>query len=639
LEYLNMKRFCAFILTLALPLAAHCAEEDQLLTVLQSDQSFNAKDTACSRLKSIGTAQSIPVLASLLTNDDLSHSARYALESMPFPQAGDALLAALAKTSGSNEVGIINSLAMRHETAAIPRFGKLLHDSDPVVATAAAEGLGHLGGPKAVKFLEGALAQATDLVRAAEVDGLLTCGNKYLTEKKDAAALKIFQSLSDNEKEDGIRLAAWRGILLASGRKGVDLLAESINGADGAKQAAALEVAGQLKGAVVTKVLADTLPQASVPVQIALLQCLDLRGDPSAMSAVAALIDSPDANVRLAAITALGDLGDGSVALVLAQRAAANNGAERAAARRSLDDLRHGNVTPALLEPLASAPPDVALELIRALGDRGDASAAPAILKLARSPDDSIRSASLQALAILATPAESADLVQMIVQATNDDARSEIADALSSICQRGHWDAQPLLEVVTHGSLEARLALLPVCSSLVEAPAREALRAAMADPEPRVRDAAIHALCDTHDGQLLPDLVEVACGNRDQKFKVLAVRGCVRLATKEEDVKLSNNEKLDALRKILATPLEQQEKSQILSGLGTMGNAQALALAMPLLEDPSVRLEAAQAVIHISTAISKAQPEEAGAALKKVLVMSINPATRKSAEKAYKNIP
>ena len=634
-----MRRFCAVLISLALPLAAHCAEEDQLLGVLQSSQSLHDKDAACARLKWIGTAQSIPALAALLTNDDLSHSARYALESMPWPEASAALLGALAKTSGSNEVGIINSLAMRHDTAATPRLSKLLRDSDSVVAVAAAQALGRIGGVKAVKSLEAALPEAASPVRGAEIDGLLDCANTLLTEGRNGPALKIFQSLYDKEKEDSIRQAAFRGVILASGEKGVELMAAAIAGAAAPCRGAALQLAGQMNYPGVTKALADALPRVEAPVQISLLQCLAQRGDVSALAAVTALADSTDANVRLAAITALGDLGDGSVAPLLARKAASSTGAERNAARQSLTGLRHGEVTPALLDSLASATPEVSLEVIRALGDRGDSSAAPALLQLARGPNDSSRAASLQALASLAGAAQIPDLVQLVIQTTNEDVRSETADALNSICQRVHGNAQPVLDAVAHGPLEARLALLTVCGSLTEAPGREALRAAMADPEPRVREAATRALCETHDGELLPDLVQVACSNPDKKFRTLAVAGCVRLATQEEDVKLPNDQKLDAFKKILATPLDKQEKRLVLSGLSAMSDNQALALATPLLDDASVRVEAAHAVIHISTSISAAQPAEAGAALKKVLAMSINPATRKSAEKAFKNIP
>src|ERR1043165_631628 len=84
--------------------------EQQLITVLQSNASLTEKDDACAKLKFIGTSHCIPALAALLTNEQLSHSARYALEPMKGPEAGKALLDALSKTKGLVEVGVINSL-------------------------------------------------------------------------------------------------------------------------------------------------------------------------------------------------------------------------------------------------------------------------------------------------------------------------------------------------------------------------------------------------------------------------------------------------------------------------------------------------------------------------------------------------
>ena len=94
---------------------AQADEEGQLIAVLQSGSSLTKKDAACARLKRIGTDQSVPALAALLTNEQLSHSARYALESMTSAKAGEALIEALGKTSGPTKVGIINSLGFRGE--------------------------------------------------------------------------------------------------------------------------------------------------------------------------------------------------------------------------------------------------------------------------------------------------------------------------------------------------------------------------------------------------------------------------------------------------------------------------------------------------------------------------------------------
>jgi len=631
------------LLALALPSWSAPDDEDQQVAILQSEHSLTEKDAACARLKWIGTARCVPALAALLTDEQLSHSARYALESMPGPEAEAALLQALAKTSGSNQIGVINSLAVRQDAVAAPALGKLLSAADANAACAAAMALGRIGGPQALAGLQAAWRGSdSGPVHAAEFDGLLACANKLLTEGDHPAALKIFQNLSRTSHTEGTRQAAFRGVILASGRRGISLMAKAIVGTDGAEQGAALQVAVQMEGSDATKTLADLLPKVQVPVQIALLDCLDRRGDSSALAAVAKRADSSDPDVRVAAINALGDLGDGSVAVLLAGKAASGAGPEKIAARLALVNLRRGEVTPALLQAFATAAPAVKPELIRALGDRGDTSAVPRLLEMARSQDEGMQSSSLQALALLAGPDQLPDLVQLAVQAPTDDARSEAADALDSACQRiesrsGHCDVRALVEAVQSGPLAARLALLPVCSGLAEAPVREVLRAALKDSEVRVREAARHALCDTCDGELLPDLLQSA-GDDDAKTRLLAIRGCVRLVTQEEGVKLSNEQKLAVLKTILDKPLEAPEKRLVLSGLAPIPDRQALDLATTMLNDPAVQAEAAQSVITIAQSLAATQPDEAGAALTKALAAVTDPATQASAIEARKKI-
>jgi HEAT repeat protein len=647
----DMKRILLLVLSLlAGVLSAWSAptfaegDEDQQIAILQSAHSLAEKDAAGARLKWIGTARCVPALATLLTDEQLSHSARYALESMPGPEAEAALLQALAKTSGSNQIGVINSLAVRRDIKAAPALGTLLSEANTNVACAAAMALGRIGGTEARAALLAAWPHSgSGAVHDAEFDGLLACANKLLTERDQTTALKIFQILYRSSKTEGTRQAAFRGLILASGPRGISLMAEAIAGNDGANQGAALQVAAQVEGADATKALADLLPKVQTQVQIALLDCLDRRGDSSAMQAVAQMAGSSDPDVRLAAINALGDLGDGSVAVLLADKAASSSGPEKIAARLALLNLRHGEVTPALLEAFTTAASAVKAELIRALGDRGDASAAPRLLELARSQDEGMRSSSFQALALLASPAQLPDLVQLVVQASADDARSEAADALGSACQRiesrsGHCDVQALAEAVRTGPLAARLALLPVCSGLAEAPVRQTLRAALEDSEIRVREAAQHALCDTHDSELLPDLLQLAGAAGDEKTRLLAIRGCVRLVTQVEGVKLSNDQKIAALKTILDNPLQAPEKRLVLSGLAPIPDSKALALAVTMLDDTAVQAEAAQSVILIAQPLATTRPDEAAAALTKVLAVITDLTTQASALEARKKI-
>ena len=370
--------------------------EQSLIAALQSAQtSAHDKDAACAQLKRIGTEAAIPALAALLTDDQLSHSARYALESMPSPQAGQALLEALPKTSGANRIGIINSLGERAEPAATKPLATALTDADAAVAIAAAEALGKIGGPAAQKALDQAPPQASPAVRDAVTDALLRCA----TRTHDAAAFKKLYAGASN---DAVRVAAYRGWIESSGRKGLRLVTQGILGGDSAAQTAALQLAREIQASGATTALAKLLPQVPAAVQIALVEALEQREDPQATPAILALMPQADVDLRVACLNALGNLGDGSVVAPLAKSAATGDVAEKRAARTALLNLRRGQATDALVWALPKSTPPEQAELAHALGHRGDAAAIPGLLQLALAPDGAGRKAALQALSLLA---------------------------------------------------------------------------------------------------------------------------------------------------------------------------------------------------------------------------------------------
>ena len=616
--------------------------EEHLIGILESPSaSLREKSGALAELKRAGTDRCVKAVAQFLMDQQLSHSARHVLESLPGKAAGEVLREALGQTSGPLKVGIIDSLAVRRESAATPDLGRLLTSSDQAVAAASAEALGRIGTSACLKILQASVPTSAGRVHQAEVDALLTCANRFLEEGHDSKALKLFKDLYAGERAGYVREAAFGGMVQASGKRGIALVTDAIANGDPAIRSAALHVASRLKGAEATKALADFVISAKVPIQLALIECLVQRNDPAAMPSVVRLADSTDASVRLAAITALGSLGDDSVVRLLGEKAA-GVGAERDAARQSLLEVNRGQVTSRMLALLSDpSATETQSELIRALGARADQSAIPDLLALARRKNKNERQAALQALGQLADATQISALVQMVADASTDETRSDAVGALDATIQRvparANPDMTPLAKAVTSGSVDTRLVLLPVCSEVADRPVRVALRAGIADQDSRIRDTAIHAVCETQDPELLPDLLDLATKNNSDTVRHLAVRAYVRLTT-EEGVKISNADKLDALEQLLKTQLDTADKKLVLSGLAGIADQKALALASAQLDDAAVRNEAEQAVIHIASSIQGAHPAEAGVALKKVLALSTDNATRKSARNVLDKI-
>ena len=315
----------ATLLAMQIPLRAQtggATEEQSLIVILQSDQSAHNKDAACARLKRIGTEASIPALAALLTDDQLSHSARYALEPMPSEKAGQALIEALPKTTGGNRIGIINSLGERGDKRAVAPLAAFLSDSDTTPVMAAAEALGKIGGQEAQKALDTSLNQATGPVRDAVVDALLRCA----TATQDRAE---FQKLYQAGNSEAVRVAAYRGMIETSGQEALKLVTKGVVAKDSAAQTAALQMAREIQTPGATAALAKLLPRVSGPFQIALIDALDQRGDPDAVPALLSLAAKAEPDVRVACLNALGNLGGESAVATLAKFAAAGGDDEK----------------------------------------------------------------------------------------------------------------------------------------------------------------------------------------------------------------------------------------------------------------------------------------------------------------------
>ncbi|SPE62869.1 exported hypothetical protein [Verrucomicrobia bacterium] len=622
-------------------------DEQQLVGVLQSSASAQEKDAACARLKWIGSARCVATLASLLSDEQLSHSARYALESMPWPEAGKALREALETTSRLTKVGIINSLGLRRDAQAAPALEYLLGDNDGAVAVAAARALGQIGGAQALSSLQTALAAhaspSADPLRGALADAILRCGYELLESANRPAALAAFQQLYGTQHEDSVRVAAFRGMVLASGKEGLTLMRNALMNSNGSCELASLQLVHEVDFPGATKAFVDLLPKVRPATQRGLIGALALRGDVSAGRAVAALEQSDVPEVRLAALKAMGILGDAGNVPLLTKAAASGGGSERKAAFQSLTELRRGDVVSALLAQLSSSQPEEQEEAARVLGERGEVAAVSKLLAVARRGGDSARKAAFDALAVLVDAPQLSSLVDLVVQAKSEGARAQAAAALNQAChhlqtKNGHLDALALVNGLKESPVEARLALLSVCSGLIDPGLRAALRAATTDADARIRAAGIRALCDTTDAELLPDVGAIACDAPEEAFRTLAVRACVRLTTQEETVKLSNVQRVAVFKPILQTQLQPEQKRLVLSALAEIPDPAALALVDPFLKDDSVQAEADEAAIKIAGALLPAQSQVAAECLRKVLAGASSEAMRKRAGAALEQL-
>jgi len=189
--------------------AARAALEKRLVAYLGSSYSSVTRSFACRQLVLIGSAASVPAVAPLVLDEELSVHARNVLEHIPGPESEKALRDALGQAKGRTRIGVINSLAARRDAASAPALIKILSE-DPQSAAAAAKALGEIGTPEATRALAAARGKGPALVQHAVVDGMLIGADRPVAVGQRSQAIALLEGLTDASQPEHVRLAARR---------------------------------------------------------------------------------------------------------------------------------------------------------------------------------------------------------------------------------------------------------------------------------------------------------------------------------------------------------------------------------------------------------------------------------------------
>lgn len=620
-------------------------EEVRLIQILQSSGPVTEKDAACVRLQRIGTERSVPALAALLGNPQLGHVARYALESMPFPAAGAALVNALTSTTAGEQIGVVGSLAVRREDAAAPGLARLLDlhaatTGSDELALAVATALGEMDSPVARAALERAWATATATWRAAVGDALLRQAYRALGRGARAEAALLFEKILHGETRTSLQVAAYQGVIRAArDDEALRRIEAALVGPPGPEQAAALRLVPDWEVSGVEAMFARLLPTLPPPMQAALLGAWLQRVQPPDRTVLLPLLESAELGVRFAAVRGLGRTGDvREVPLLLGLAAAA--GPLRDAARLSLAELPAPAVSARLMELLQDRREGFRIEAARALGARGDSAAVPPLLEMARTDASAARVAAWRALTQVAGEAHCESLLRAVATTVDLERRHEGARAIALLFERlqppdDSRALQALIREVTEGDAPKRVALLPACSALSTPAVRRALRAALIDSESTVRAAAVRSAARTSDVDLLPDLLRTATTGADEESRELASRACVRLVAGGGE-KGNLRQRSEVLRALAATALTLVQKRAVLGGLAEGRTLADLELIERYLADADTWTEAVAVTASVAPRLAETGPS--AELLRSLLECAMDPELRRSVEGALRTV-
>lgn len=614
--------------------------QKDLIAVLESpDSPRQDKAITCKHLARLGDKDAVPALAALLADEQLAAWARIALEAIPAPEAGDALRDAASRLQGRLLVGVVNSIGMRRDAKAIELLSRKLSDSDSQVAASAAVALGRIGNEAATdvlaKFLGGpALAAAPKEVRSAVAEGCILCAEQLDADE----AIKLFDAICRADVPKQRVLEATRGAILAQKADGIPQLVALLKSDDRDEFALGLWVARELPGPEATQALVAELERMNPERQALLMLALIDRVDRPPLTVLTESVAQGPKSVRIAAIQAIRRQGDASCIPALLAAAVEADADLATTAAEALEELPGENVNADLASRLAGAEGPTRLTLIELAGRRGIKAAEADLWKATDDADGSLRAAAFVSLGATIDFASLPRLIERTVRARNAEELAAAADALKAAAGRmpdRDACAQVLAAAMANANTPAKCKLLESLGAVGGAKALAAITEASMASDADVQGAAAQALGDWMTPDAAPALLQMAKAATNDRLKVRALRGYLRIA---RQFVVSDDARLAMFHAALDAAHRDDERRLALDVLIRIPSPKTLALATDRLAQPALRDAAAEAAIAIGGKLAGDQPKAVAEAMQKVLASGIGDPLKARAKQLHDQV-
>ncbi|MBX7074016.1 MAG: PBS lyase [Pirellulales bacterium] len=580
-------------------------EEAKLLAILRSDAPAADKAIACKRLAIDGSSAAVPDLAKLLTDLELASWARIALEAIPGAAADDALRTASDTLQGKLLVGVINSIGVRRDAGAGEQLRARLTDSDAQVAAAAAVALGRIGDAAAIEALRGQLAIEPMAVRSAVAEGLVLCAERLQADGNAAMATKIYDEVRKADVPKPRVSEATRGAILARGQDGIPLLMEQLQSPDEGLFQVALGTAREFAGGEVDRVLADQVAQATPERGALILQAMADRPKTIDLARVLQFAASGSKPVRIAAVGALGRVGNESCLATLLDAGTDPDAELATSANAALAALPGEKVNAQIVALLPTSAGAKYRLLIDTVGQRR-IEATPLLVKALEHADAATRAVALTALGKTVGAKDLPVLIAQVVAPAHAADREVAERALKEASVRmpdREACATELAAAVDRASTAAtKGAVLEVLAAVGGAKALEAVGAAAKSSDPQLQDVSTRALGEWMTEDAAPVLLDLAKTIGEDKYKVRALRGYIRIA---RQFVLPEEQRVEMCQQALAVAQQPAEKKLVLDVLKRYPSVATLKMAVAAMPDAELKAAATAATLAIAQKLVK----------------------------------
>lgn len=394
---------------------------------------------------------------------------------------------------------------------------------------------------------------------------------------------KLLDVLKSNASREE-KQAACRELAIVGTKEAVPTLAALL--ADPDLSHAARYALEPIPDPAVDEALRKALDEVKGRALVGVIGSVGVRRDAKAVQQLAGLLEDPDPDVAQAAARALGGIGSVEAAQPLAVALVAASAETRLAlceglfhAAESLAAAGHRVQALALYDgllTLADAPPQVRTGAVRGailvLGKDG----LPSLRRHLRSDDDFLFTAAVRTTFEMPEHAVTVLLVEALQRTDDPDRQVLLIQSLAS--RKDPWALSRLWTRALGGPRQVRLAAIRAVAEAGAGAMASALVPFLDDPDPELAHAACESLA------VLP--------------------GYLVWATRPG---LSVEQRLAICRTAAGMIQKSEEKRLFLTALGGIPSSEAIRLAMPCLNEPEMREEAAAALVSVAESLLRGQ--------------------------------
>ena len=574
-------------------------KEQEQLAILRSDAPSADKAIACKKLAIDGSSESVPDLAKLLSDPQLSSWARIALEVIPGAAADEALRKAAESLEGRLLVGTINSIGIRRDANAVDALIVRLQDQDADVASAAAVALGRIGNAAATKSLRQSLTTEVAAVRSAVAEGCVLSAERLHADGKSDEAVLIYDEVRKADLPKQRIIEATRGAILARKQQGIPLLLEQFQSPDKKLFQLALSTAREFPGSAIDKALAAEMVKATPDRAALMIQAMADRKETVVLAAVLEAAGSGPKPVRLSAIGALARVGDASCLAVLLTAAVDADTDLSQAAKATLADLPGEKVDSQIVGLLAKAQGKSYPLLIELVGKRR-IEATAMLLKALDHSDSAVRSVALKSLGETVSLKQLSVLITQVItpKHAEDAPVAQLALKTASIRMPDREAcATELSTALDRAPAATKTTLLEILNDVGGTKALKTIAASAKSNDPQLQDAGSRLLGKWNGLEAAPVLLDLAKTAPEEKYQLRALRGYIGLARK---FAMPDEQRAEMCRTAFDMSRLPADQKQVLDVLKLHPSIENLKLAIKARQVAEVKDDANQAMLVIA---------------------------------------